>query len=103
MQQREWSKAISELSLAPAANAPNNVAAHVHKDLAVCFLRLGEPGTAIRHLDISMSKMKEPDADIRRLAYVAVKTPEKELDRTITGVQVADHERPMWEAFDQVH
>ena len=103
MKQREWSKAISELSLAPAANAPDNVAAHVHKDLAVCFLRLGEPGTAIRHLDIAMSKMKEPDADIRRLAYVAVKTPEKELDRTITGAQVADHERPMWEAFDQVH
>jgi hypothetical protein len=103
MNQREWSKAISELSLAPAATAPNNVAAHVHKDLAICFLRLGESKAAVRHLDIAMSKMEEPDADIRRLSEVALKTPEKELDRSIGGGQIADYERPMWEAFDRVH
>ncbi|MEE9126511.1 MAG: hypothetical protein V3U11_05175, partial [Planctomycetota bacterium] len=58
---------------------------------------------AVRHLEIAMSKVEEPDAETRRLARVALKTPERELDRSITAIRVADHERPMWEAFEQVH
>ncbi|MHC4897575.1 MAG: tetratricopeptide repeat protein [Planctomycetota bacterium] len=102
MKKREWSKAISEFSLAPASNVPDNVVAHVHKSLAVCYLRLGEPDTAISHLNVALSMVEEPDAEARRLADVAVRTPESELDRTVTGAQIADHERPMWEAFEEM-
>jgi len=100
MKKREWRKAISELSLAQADDVPDNVLFNMHRSLAICHLRIGEADQALKHMHLAMSLTKEPDPETRRLAEVAQTTPEQELDRTITGVEVADHERPMWEAFE---
>lgn len=101
MKKREWNKAISELSLAPAAEVPEGVLATVHKNMAICYLRLGESGTAMRHINSAISMGQSSDPEIQRLAKVASQRPEEELDRTVTGAQIQDHERPMWEAFEE--
>ena len=44
MQKREWSKAISELSLAPGRDQPSHVAAAINKNLGICYLRTGDLG-----------------------------------------------------------
>jgi hypothetical protein len=100
MKKREWGKAISELSLAQGENIPEDMLFAMHRNLAICHLRIGEADVAVRHMQLAMSLTKDPDFETRRLAEVAQTTPEKELDRTVTGVEVADHERPMWEAFE---
>lgn len=100
MKKREWVKAISELSLAHSANIPDNVLLATHQNLGVCHLRLGEAEIAVKHMRRAMALAKDPDVETRRLAEVAETSPEQELDRTVTGAQIADHERPMWEAFE---
>ncbi len=101
MAERQWTKAISELSLAPAANVPQAVLAEIHKELATCYLRLGESGTAVSHLESAMSMMPEVTRELQQLAQVAQNNPETELDRSVNSVELSDHERPMWEAFEK--
>ena len=101
MKKREWNKAISELSLAPAADAPRSVLATVHKNMAICYLRLGESGTAMRHINNAISMGDGSDPEIQRLAKVTSQRPEDELDRIVISTQIQDHERPMWEAFEE--
>ena len=99
MKKRQWTKALSELSLAPAANVPDNVLVTVHKDMAICYLRQGEAESAVRHINSALAMMDDPDPETQRLASIAMKRPEMELDRSVHH-QIADHERPMWEAFE---
>lgn len=102
MKKRDWAKAISELSLAHSADIPDNVLLATHQNLAVCHLRLGESGIAVKHMRRALALVDDPDYETRRLAQVAEMNPELELDRTVTGAQIADHERPMWEAFEDL-
>lgn len=100
MGKRQWSKAISELSLAPGDNLPTHVLGHIHKHLATCYLRLGESSTAIEHINNAVSMLGEVDEETRAMARLAVDDPARYLDRTLTDTQIGDHERPMWEAFE---
>lgn len=102
MKKHEWSKAISELSMAYADDMPDHVIVATHKNLAVCHLRLGEAPAAVRHMREVMALTADPDYETRRLAKVAETDPALELDRTVTGAEIADHERPMWEAFEEM-
>jgi hypothetical protein len=47
MNQRQWARAIAELSLAPGEGVPPNAVRMAHKNLGVCLLRMGEPAAAI--------------------------------------------------------
>lgn len=101
MAKRQWNKAISELSLAPGSDAPTHVQGMVHKDLGICYLRLGESGRAVSHLNSALSLLGDADPELQQLAQVASQRPEAELDRTVSNTQIQDHERPMWEAFEE--
>ena len=100
MKKRRWSKAISELSLAPGADLPKHVLGVIHKNLAVCYLRLGESTTAVQHINTAVGLLKTVDSETREMAKLATTHPGRFLDRAVGNIQVGDHERPMWEAFD---
>lgn len=100
MKKRQWKRAISELSLAPGKELPDRVRCEIHKNLAMCFLRLGESATAVEHLGSAMSLLQGADDAIRNMMRVARTTPESFLDRTVANSQVEDYQRPMWEAFE---
>lgn len=99
MKKRDWKRAIAELSLAPAAKLPNHVLGSIHKDLAVCFLRLGESKTATTHISQAVKLLDKVDPETRELARLANTRPETFLDRAVSSAQVEDYQRPMWEAF----
>lgn len=101
MQKRDWRRALAELSLAPGDNIPDHIRGQVHKNLAMCYLRLGEAGTAVQHLESAVELMNEIDPEIREIAALAKVRPESFLDRTLSNVQVEEHNRPMWEAFEK--
>jgi tetratricopeptide (TPR) repeat protein len=100
MKKRQWKRAISELSLAPGKALPDHVRGEIHKNLAMCFLRLGESATAVEHLRSAVSLLKSADDAILNMMRVAKTTPESFLDRAVANSQVEDHQRPMWEAFE---
>ncbi len=100
MNRREWQQAISELSLAPGENVPDFVRASVHKDLGICYLRIGEAGVAQEHLQSAQELMDQPDHETEELARAAAKDPKQELDRAVDRSSVSPAERPMWEAFE---
>lgn len=98
MQKRQWTKALSELSLAPGNHLPKHVMGQVHKKLALCYLRLGESGTAVQHLEQAVAMLKTLDRETRQMAHLAKVKPESFLDRVV-ATTIEDHQRPMWEAF----
>ncbi|MEE2887077.1 MAG: hypothetical protein VX951_06560 [Planctomycetota bacterium] len=98
MQKRKWARALSELSLAPGNHLPDHVMGQIHKDLALCHLRLGESDTAARHLEQAVSKLKTLDPETRRMARMAKIKPQTFMDPDARA-KLEDHERPMWEAF----
>jgi hypothetical protein len=100
MKKREWKRAITELSLAPGDELPDHVRGQIHKNMAMCFLRLGESATAVEHLASAVSLLKTADQEIRQMARIAKVSPESFLDRTVSVQQLEDHQRPMWEAFE---
>jgi hypothetical protein len=102
MQRRQWQRGISELSLASAAPMPDDVLGAIHKNLGVCYLRLGEAATARTHLDQAVRLFGERiDRETEQLAATAQESPELQLDREVESVQLNEWERPMWEAFEQ--
>ena len=101
MDKRQWQAAISELSLAPAADAPASLLAAVNKNLGICYLRLGEAGAAVQHLDSAVGYTQGTDRELEQLRWVAQANPKKEIDRSTSSRNVKDHERPLWEAFDE--
>lgn len=94
MKQRKWSRAISELSLAPAQGVPAAVRAAAHRDLGICHLRLGERESAHRHLSMAAALNGDEQA-VQLLARVGAAS--KGLDRQVKPQTV--HDRPLWEAF----
>jgi len=100
MTQRKWSRAISELSLAPTEGVPAGVRAVAHRDLGTCYLRLGEHDAAFRHLTRAVELTG--DVESTRLLTRVKRTPGHGLDRKVKPRVLGDHERPLWEAFTEV-
>ncbi len=100
MGKREWRRAIAELSLAPAADVPVSVSAAVHKNLGLCYLRLGESETAMTHLNRAATMVGGGDRETVLLLQTAQANPEEALDRAVDSTEILDSERPMWEAFE---
>ncbi len=101
MEKRQWQSAIAELSMADASGVPETVAAAVARNMAICHLRIGEAGTAIGYLNRASSLLGDRvDRETERLLATANATPQKELDRSVRVQNVKDHERPLWEAFE---
>jgi hypothetical protein len=101
MQRREWTRAVSELSLAPAAGVPAHVIGAVHKNMGICYLRMGEAGTAREHLTSAANLLGETDREVQKLASNARERPEAELDRRVDTTNLEDSARPLWEAFER--
>lgn len=100
MADRNWNRAISELSLSLRGDAPIEVQGQAHKNLGVCYLRMGEPKSAINHLGMALEMIPGSDVETQRLAEIARSHPTLELDRQVQGGVVGDNQRPLWEAFD---
>lgn len=100
MSRREWNQAISELSMAPADNVPNFVQSAVHKNLGVCYLRIGEAGVAQEHLQAAVQYQETRDRETEQLAQLAETNPRQALDRDVNRSEVSSADRPMWEAFE---
>lgn len=97
MEQRQWQRAVAELSLANVDEMPLAAARLTHKNLGVCNLRMGETDTAIAHLEASNELGK--DAEVQSLLQTATTQPSLALDRTVDSATIKDSERPIWEAF----
>ncbi len=102
MKRREWHRAISELSLAPSDRLPQSVLSSIHRNLGVCYLRLGEAQLAVQHLDQAVSMNAGRDYELKELQSTARDKPETGLDLIVDRSSLQDHERPMWEAFEEL-
>ena len=100
MGKRQWSRAISELSLAPGEQLPRHVQGQIHRNLAVCYLRVGEAATALTHIENAVTMLPTLDRETREMAKLAKVRPEAFLDRSVTNAHIEDHELPMWDAFE---
>ena len=100
MQRREWRQAITELSMAPADSTPGEVVSAVARNLGVCYLRLGEARPALDNLERAVALMPN-DRETQRLVEQVRSRPDVGLDRQVDSTRVRDHERPMWEAFEE--
>ena len=100
MNERRWKLAITELSLAPAEGVPAEVRAAVHRNLGVCYLRLGEASNAANHLYEAIALLEgRYDPEAQRLLLIAETDPQLGLDRAVDRQAVQDGDRPLWEAF----
>jgi tetratricopeptide (TPR) repeat protein len=100
MSQRRWQRAIAELNLADGANLTPGASLAAHKDLGICFLRIGEAQSALAHLNAAATLSPTPDFEIERMLATAAAAPSKEIDRNVNQSGLKDHERPIWEAFE---
>lgn len=100
MTERRWQRAISELTLAPAGEAPPALRCAAFKNLGICYLRIGESNQAVGFLQQAQSLSPTDDMEIEDLLATASTRPSNELDRVVGTSELKDHERPMWEAFD---
>jgi len=101
MQRRQWNRAVSELALASAGDVPTPVLAAVHENLGMCYLKMGEADRARQHLAHAVDMRGDSiTVELEQLWRVANNSPELQLDREVEAVEVGDHERPMWEAFE---
>jgi hypothetical protein len=100
MAERKWQRAIGELSLAPGDGVPEYAMRAVHKNLGICYLRVGEVAQAEAHLMAAAAAVPDLDFEIERLIAITATEPGSELDRSVTPTSLRDSERPMWEAFD---
>ncbi len=101
MQERRWQRAIAEFSLAPGAGTPPEVQRAAYKNLGVCYLRIGESAQAQNCLEMAANVSSQRDTELNDLLATARTRPSNELDRTVGAKDLKDHERPMWEAFEQ--
>jgi hypothetical protein len=100
MAERKWQRAIGELSMVSGEGVPQHALRAMHKNLGVCYLRIGEAKQAEAHLVAASALVPETDFELERLLASVSADPGAELDRTIPTTGVRDSERPMWEAFD---
>lgn len=102
MEKRQWQAAITELSMVQGDGVTEHLAAAAAKGLAICNLRMGDAGVAIGYLNRVKSLIgHDADRETERLLVTARSMPQKELDRTVRVQGVKDHERPLWEAFEE--
>ncbi len=97
MEQRQWQRAVAELTLANVDELPTAAARLTHKNLGVCNLKIGETDTAIAHLEAASELGK--DAEVNTLLHTATTQPTLALDRAVDTTSIKDSERPIWEAF----
>ncbi|MBM3973714.1 MAG: hypothetical protein FJ301_06390 [Planctomycetes bacterium] len=97
MEQRQWQRAVAELSLANVAELPPTAARLTHKNLGICNLKLGEANAAIAHLEVANALGK--DVEVKTLLCTATRQPTLALDRAVDIATIKDSERPIWEAF----
>ncbi|MFO1077268.1 MAG: hypothetical protein U1E73_06025 [Planctomycetota bacterium] len=100
MDQRMWQRAIAELSLVPGAGVPPTAMGATYKNLGTCLLRIGEAGLATSYLQSASTLAKGRDREVEDLLALAKVNPDQAIDRTVDSRTLKDHERPMWEAFD---
>jgi len=100
MQERRWQRAIAELTLAPGAGVPEPAMFAIHKNMGICYLRIGEAEKALTHLQQASTLTTEPDLEVERYLATATTQPSLEIDRAVSQAALRDYERPMWEAFD---
>ncbi|MCA8977917.1 MAG: hypothetical protein KDC98_24540 [Planctomycetes bacterium] len=100
MTQRSWQRAIAELSLVPDNSMPATVQQSAYKNLGICLLRLGEADTAASYL-ASAQLLDKGDKEVGQLLAMARSQPDQAIDRTVDARDLKDHERPMWEAFEE--
>ncbi len=101
MAKRQWQRAISELSLAPTGNLANPVMAAIEANLGTCYLSIGEASKGESHLSSSISYFDQ-NLEVQRQLRVAKSDPSRALDTSVEAVEIADNQRPMWEAFEAV-
>jgi hypothetical protein len=99
MADRQWQKAIAELSLAQNSAAPGTVQRATYRNLGICHLRTGDSEQAMSCLSTARS-FGGDDSELERLLTTATNKPSAELDRAIGTTGLKDHEKPMWDAFD---
>lgn len=102
MEQRRWQRAIAELSLAAGEGVPETVRMAMHRSLGTCYLRIGEPGRAMAHLETAAGLCQDTDIELERMLAAAKEQPLLEIDRTVDSSGLRDFERPMWEAFEDL-
>lgn len=100
MADRDWQKAIAELSQAPSADKPGFVRVAVHQNLATCYLRIGEVAKAQGHLATANQLQTTPSRELTRLQQVAATDPQSALDQAVDKGAVGEADRPLWEAFE---
>ena len=100
MSQRLWKRAIAELSLIPGGPVPQPALQTAYKKLGVCLLRIGEATLAKTYLNSASSLANGGDPEVENLLAIARTHPDQAIDRTVDSRGLKDHERPMWEAFD---
>ncbi|MCR9246025.1 MAG: hypothetical protein NXI31_13420 [bacterium] len=100
MQQRLWQRAIAELSLVPGGAVPESALLAAYRNLGTCLLRIGEADLALNYLQSASSLGNGRDRETESLMAIAKTKPGEAIDRTVDSRSLADHERPMWEAFE---
>lgn len=100
MEQRQWPRAIAELTLAPGDGVPTTAVQAAKRNLGVCLLRMGESQAAIAYLEEASDLANGTDLEVENLLAMAKSAPDQAIDRTVDSRGLKDSERPMWEAFD---
>lgn len=100
MEQRLWQRAIAELSLVPGGAVPKAAMLSAYRNLGTCLLRIGEADLAVTYLESASDLAGGRDHDVENLLAVARTAPSDAIDRTVDSRNLKDHERPMWEAFE---
>jgi hypothetical protein len=100
MADRAWNRAISELTMSLRGSSPTEVQAHAHKNLGICYLRLGEAKSAVTHLTQASKLWAQEDPETTRLTTIAQSHPSLELDRQVRARAMDEGDRPLWEAFE---
>lgn len=97
MEQRQWQRAVAELSQASIDDLPPHAARAALKNLGVCNLRMGETDRAVAHLEAANEMGK--DAEVASLLQTARREPGLGLDRVSDAPKLKASERPIWDAF----
>ncbi|MFN6196791.1 MAG: hypothetical protein ACK5BN_23560 [Planctomycetota bacterium] len=97
MEQRQWQRAVAELSSANVDTLPEHAARTTLKNLGMCNLRMGSTERAVALLEAASELGK--DAEVAALLQMAKRDPGLGLDRVTDAPKLKDSERPIGEAF----
>ena len=71
-----------------------------YRSLGTCLLRIGESDLAATYLQSASNLQAGKDREVESLLAIARTHPDQAIDRTVDSRGLKDHERPMWEAFE---